>query len=105
MKNIKDGELYKTITVFGERFSLYYGYYDDAERGSRYAEPMPIYPDFIKEPLYSPQGYPFATEMQDVCEHYSGKENIDSCYGCRHFQRGEELIGLCRCEAKRSAQN
>lgn len=104
MKEIRDGDLYKTVTVFGKSFSLYYGYYDDAERKSRYGEPTPIYPDFIKNPLYVQEGYPFATEMQDVCGHYEGIADGESCYSCRHFQKGEELIGLCRCEARKALE-
>lgn len=95
MKKIKDGDFYKTVNVFGRVFDIYYGYYDEAEKKSKYSEPIPIYPDFIKEPVYSPDGYPFVTEMQDVCPHYKGKPGVDSCYGCNSFCKGEELIGLC----------
>ena len=102
MKNIRDGDLYKTVTVFGKSFSLYYGYYDDEDRNSRYAELMPIYPDFTENPIYADDGHPFATEMQDVCEHYDGKEGGDSCYSCRHFKKGKELIGLCLSEANKA---
>lgn len=95
MKKIKNGDFYKTINVFGGVFDIYYGYYDELEKTSKYSEPIPIYPDFIKEPRYNPEGYSFVTEMQDVCLHYDGKADIDSCYGCRSFRKGIELIGLC----------
>lgn len=101
MKNIKDGDLYASFSVCGREFSIYYGYYDDAERESPYGEPTPIYPDFIREPIYTADGYPYVTEMQDVCPHYEGSPRGESCYACRHFERGAELIGLCRCGAKR----
>ena len=101
MEKNKYGELYKTVTVSGKSFSLYYGYYDDADRLSRFGEPVPIYPNFYSEPIYDKDGFPFATEMQDICEHYDGRKDAESCYGCRHFERGEELIGLCRCTARR----
>lgn len=104
MERIRDGDLYKVVHVYGESFSLRYGYYDESERESRYGEPTPIYPNFTKEPLYSSQGYPFATEMQDVCEHYEGRADGESCYACRHFQKGEELIGLCKNEARRNKE-
>lgn len=95
MNKKKDGDFYKRVKVFGGEFDIYYGYYDERERQSKYSEPMPIYPNFIKDPIYNPDGYLFATEMQDVCPYYDGKPDIDSCYGCRSFRKGEELIGLC----------
>ncbi|MBQ9733602.1 MAG: hypothetical protein IJV74_05140 [Clostridia bacterium] len=100
MKNARDGDLYRKITVFDKTFELYYGYYDERDKESRYREPIPIYPDFIKSPVYTSDGYRYATEMQDICSHFSGREGEDSCFACRHFQKGEELIGLCRCESR-----
>lgn len=100
MNKIRDGDLYKTVTVFNKTFELYYGYYDESERQSKYTEPIPIYPSFIDEPMYTEDGYPFATEMQDICRHFLGNEGEDSCFACRHFQKGEELIGICRCQQR-----
>lgn len=100
MKKIRDGDLYKVLTVFGEKFELYYGYYDERDRYGKYAEPLPIYPDFTREPRYTEDGYPFATEMQDVCIHYLGREGEEGCYACAHFERGEDMIGLCRCKER-----
>lgn len=97
MKNIRDGDLYKVVTVFDKTFELYYGYYDEREKDSKYTEPIPIYPNFIENPLYTDDGYQYATEMQDICSHFCGREGEDSCFSCCHFQKGEELIGLCRC--------
>lgn len=105
MNKIRDGDLYKVVTVAGVSFELYYGYYDEIERESRFTEPIPIYPSFIDEPVYTDGGYPFATEMQDVCEHFLGRDGEDSCYACRHFVKGDELIGICRCEARRRINN
>lgn len=98
---VKEGELFKCITVFGKVFKLYYGYYEEQDRYSKLAELIPVYPNFIKNPLYTDDGYPFATEMQDICEHYKGDSNSEACYSCSHFKKGEELIGLCLCKERR----
>lgn len=97
----KEGELFKCVTVFGRDFKLYYGYYEEQDRYSKFAELIPVYPNFIKNPLYTGDGYPFATEMQDICEHYEGDSDSDVCYKCSHFKKGEELIGLCLCKERR----
>ena len=102
MNKIRDGDLYKVITVFGKTFELYYGYYDESERYGKYHEPIPIYPSFIQDPLYTGDGYPFVTAMQDICPHFQGSEGEDSCFACRHFVAGEELIGVCKCANKRA---
>ena len=41
MKNnqvIKEGDLYKVITIYGKTFELYYGYYEEKDRYSKYNE-------------------------------------------------------------------
>ena len=92
----KEGELYKSVTVFGKTFELYYGYYEEYERHSRYNEPIPIYPNFKEAPQYTEGGHPFVTEMQEACEHYRGSLDERICYGCEHFCKGAELIGICK---------
>jgi hypothetical protein len=100
MSKIQEGELYKIVTVFGKTFELYYGYYDEIERVGKYTEPIPIYPDLIQHPLYTEEGYPFATEMQDACSHFLGRKGEESCFACRHFEKGDELIGVCKCKMR-----
>lgn len=97
----KEGDLYKEVNLFGKTFKLVYGYYEDFERESSDSEPIPIYPDFIKNPLYTEDGIPFVTAMQDICEHYVGIRDGDSCAECIHFQKCEELFGLCDCSKRR----
>ena len=101
MNKIHEGDLYKTVTVWGKTFELYYGYYDEIEKEGKYTEPIPIYPNLIKEPIYTDDGYPFATEMQDICSSFLGREGEDSCFACRHFEKGDELIGICKCEKRK----
>lgn len=96
----KEGDLYKRMTVFGKSFELRYGYYEEFER--QYNEPMPIYPDFLQAPLYTDDGFPFVTQMQDACIHYIGKEERDQdCAGCVHYLHGEEFLGVCSCPQNR----
>ncbi len=100
----KEGELYKTVTTFGKTFELRYGFYDDKDRQSTLCEPAIIYPDFLKEPLYTDGGEPFVTMMQDACASYEGAEKRTSdtnCAECKHFERGEEWFGVCKCSKNR----
>lgn len=91
----KEGDLYKEVTVGGKSFRLCYGYYEAFERESPLNDPMPIYPDFIKNPIYTDEGIPIVTAMQDVCTTYHGRINGDSCSDCVFFLKSEELFGLC----------
>ena len=93
----KEGELYGTVSLYGKSFNIYYGHYDDKDRQSRYDEPIPIYPDFVEVPEYTEDGYPFVTGIQDTCSHFSGKHAEDGCHGCKYYQAGDDLIGVCRC--------
>ena len=100
----KEGELYKIITTFGKTFELRYGYYEECDRQSPLCRPIVIYPDFQREPVYTDEGTPFVTMMQDACECYSGeaKRTADTtCAECECFQRGEEWFGICTCPKKK----
>ncbi len=92
----KEGDLFKEVTTFGKTFELRYGYYDDKDR--KWGEPIILYPDFLKEPLYTDGGAPFVTMVQDACENYRGnhlKADDRACADCQYFNRGEEWIGIC----------
>lgn len=98
----KEGELYKTVEIQGKIFELYYGYYEARDRNNPLSEPMPIYPDFLKEPYYTDGGVPVVTMMQDACENYEGDETEDiDCSRCRYFVHCAELFGICKCEKNR----
>jgi len=97
----KEGDLYKTVTLFGKTFPLYYGYYEEFERYSRYNEPMPIYPDFLRNPVYTDDGTPLVTKMQDICAYYQGEGQEDSCATCDYFRKIEDLFGICICPHRR----
>lgn len=96
----REGDLYKEVMVGAKTFRLLYGYYEPFERECGGNEPIPIYPDFIREPQYTDEGVPFVTAMQDVCSCYKGKSSGDSCADCEFFLRGRELFGFCSCREK-----
>lgn len=97
----KEGELYKALCVHGAVFEVYYGYYEECERENPAIDPMPIYPDFIKEPQYTSEGFPFVTKMQDACKYYSGRPGeFNDCAECQYYSHGDELLGVCVCPKK-----
>lgn len=98
----QEGELYRVLDLHGHTFELRYGYYEDFERENPAIEPMPIYPDFLKEPRHTADGFPFVTKMQDACKHYDGKpERYADCAECRYYMHGDELLGICTCPKNR----
>lgn len=100
----KEGDLFKVITAYGKTFEIYYGYYDDADRRNPCVEPMEMYPDFSASPVFTDDGYPFVVAMQKPCGYFCGEPDEDNtCYQCKHYERCEELIGVCRHE-KRARQ-
>ncbi len=103
MKKTKEGDLYGSFDIYGKIFDIYYGYYEEFERNSKYNDPVPIYPDLAANPEYNSEGYPIVTQMQVVCKCYSGKSDEDRCGLCRHFEKGEQLFGLCRCESRKKS--
>ena len=103
MKKPIEGELFKIVTVQGVSFELRYGFYEDFERESEYSEPIPIYPDFLKDPQYTSGGHPFVTEMQSLCEYGNSDYSDGYCSDCSHYLKGDDLIGICRCDARKRA--
>lgn len=96
MDRVKDGELYKRIRIFDKDFEIRYGYYEDFERESRYGEPVPIYPSFEREPMYTSEGFPFVTQMQGLCPFGDSKFSDGCCVDCSYFCQGDDLIGICK---------
>ena len=95
----KEGDLFKVICLHGKTIEIRYGYYEEIDRRR---EPVEVYPDFIKAPLYTDDGFPFVTLMQDACPHYAKKAAGEAeCGNCLYVERGEELIALCRCPRNR----
>lgn len=98
----REGDLFKVIQLRGKTFDIRYGYYEERDRNYRYAEPMEIYPDFLKHPEYTEDGFPFVTAIQEPCIHFDGKKHDNiTCEECSHYLHGEELIGICTCPKNR----
>lgn len=92
----KEGDLFKIIQLHGKTFEIRYGFYEDCDRHNRYAEPIEIYPDFVKEPMYTEDGTPFATAIQTPCQWFQGERDDNStCEECSFYQQGDELLGVC----------
>lgn len=96
-----EGDLYKTIKVDGIVFTLKYGFYSETERETGW--PIPILPDFLNAPIYTRDGFPLATRIQDSCEHYCAKNEKGDywCGDCKHFSNPKEDVGICLCEKRR----
>lgn len=99
MNKAKDGDLYKVVDVLGTQFELRYGYYEEYEKNS--GEPVPIYPDFKKNPVYAKNGYPFVTQMQELCPQGTSPFEDGCCVDCPHFLPGDDLIGICQNESNK----
>ena len=97
MNKIKEGDLYKTIKISNHVFDIKYGYYEEADRYSKFSELIPIYPNFINNPLYTENGYLIATQMQDGCEYFEGDKNFNVCFKCSRYKKVDDLMGICLC--------
>lgn len=94
----KEGDLFKVIHLHGRTFEIRYGFYEECDRHNQFAEPIEIYPDFLRHPQYTDNGTPFITAIQSPCSHFSGKRTPNStCEECAHYLHGEELLGICTC--------
>lgn len=100
--NPKEGDLFKVISAYGKSFEIRYGFYEESDRYTRYAEPVEIYPNFITHPQYTDDGDPFVTEMQASCQYFDGRKDENSvCGDCTFYKGCEELIGICNCLARK----
>ena len=97
-----EGDLYKLFVVDGHTFEIRYGYYEENERGR--VEPLPVFPDLIKHPVYNEKGYPLAVRIQPACGHYrSRREKFPDgwCGDCIHYDGGREEMGRCLCPMRK----
>ncbi len=99
-----EGELYKEIELWGRTFTLYYGYYEECDRQNPLCEPIVIYPDFLRDPIYTDDGEPFVTMVQDACGSFNGKTKRTpdtTCAECSCFHPGEDWFGICLCRLRK----
>ena len=98
----KEGDLFKVIHLYGKTFEIRYGFYEECDRYNGFAEPMEIYPDFIKNPQHTDDGIPFITAIQNPCRHFGGELDANStCEECPFYQNCDELLGICTCPQNR----
>ena len=90
----KEGDIYMILELFGHTIELRYGYYEERERAQ--GEPIPIYPDLKKHPLYTNEGFPLVTQMQELCEYGTSLYKDGCCFDCQYFQEYRDLIGICK---------
>ena len=98
MSQIKEGSTYKLFSVEGHTFDIKYGYYEDYERDSMFGELVPIYPDLAADPVYTEDGRPLVTKMQELCPRGNSLYMDGCCADCSHFSDREDLIGVCMCD-------
>ena len=98
MNKINEGDLYKVIKIDDVNIEIKYGYYSENDKYAKYNEPIPIYPDFEKNPLFNKDGFLVVTAMQNKCKYYKGPTNSDVCHSCQHLMKVEELLGICICK-------
>ena len=99
---IKEGDVYKVITIDDKSFEIRYGY-ETPEEKIRGWEPTPIFPDFEKNPEYTKEGCPIVTVYQNVCKHYKPKVKKHSekwCENCNYFESKERYMGICKCKER-----
>ena len=102
-EKIREGDVYKVITIDNTTFEILYGY-ESPEEKIRGWEPTPIFPDFEKVPQYNSEGYPFVTVYQGICPHYRPREKVSGeewCADCAWLEKHETYIGLCKCKERK----
>lgn len=82
---VREGDLYEVLFVDGETFEIRCGYYEDFERDD--SEPIPIYPDLEKTPIYGASGKRIVTHMQEPCPYFKPQsgDDTENCCGCCEY--------------------
>lgn len=98
----REGELYRNVSVGGHLLELYYGYYEDGDRAN--SDPVVLYPDFFERPLFTGDGHPLVSAVQQPCEHYrppaEGRPE-ECCSDCSYYPDSRAEIAVCQCPAMR----
>lgn len=93
-----EGDLYKVIEIEKNIFEIYYGYYEERERDK--VEPLPVFPDLKKNPVFTADGNPIVTAIQEPCEYYTplNKERSEEwCGDCISYLDADKEISICGC--------
>ena len=97
-----EGDLYKIYAVSNHTFEIRYGFYEECERGR--VEPLPVFPDLRKHPVYTKSGYPVTALIQAACEHYRPRQVRAPehwCGDCVFYDGGKEEMGRCLCTLRK----
>jgi len=100
----KEGDMFKVIELYGRTFEIRYGYYEDFER--KKSEPIPVYPDLKRTPIYGISGKLIVTHMQDVCPHFKPQAGDDTevcCGCCEYYPKNRQMIDVCLCKENYAA--
>ncbi len=103
-----EGDLYLIMDVEGVVLEIFYGYYHpESERGV--IDPMPIFPDFQKTPMFTKEGFPLVNADQLICQHFHPKPSISEsdegwCNDCLHIELYDVCLGVCRCKYNRKRE-
>lgn len=95
----REGELYKVYRIEDHTFEIRYGYYEESERGRM--DPLPIFPDLVKNPVYTKEGRPIVSVVQPPCRHYRPRDKEmreDWCGDCMHYSDTGKEIAVCDCK-------
>ena len=63
-----------------------------------------IFPDFIENPVYTPEGHPVLFTGEDACEYGEAPDGAPctDCGACRFYRQAPgTLIGVCKHQRKR----
>lgn len=67
------------------------------------------YPDLLRHPVYTPEGYRVMITIEDACHHAEMVDDAPSsidCGSCKFYrQQKNSLLGVCHCEAMRREEN
>lgn len=97
-----EGELYKVIHIDGHLFELRYGYHADFER--EHCHPVVLFPDLVSTPVFTRDGRPIVTAIQEPCRYYTvpeGQPPEQWCADCIYFPGVHQEMGICSCEMLR----
>ena len=96
---VEEGEVYEVLHIDGITFEIRYGFYEDYERDG--SEPIPIYPDLEKTPIYGKSGKLIVTHMQNPCAGFKpqAEDDAERCCGCCvYYPNNRQMMNICEYE-------
>lgn len=93
---VQEGEIYEVLYIDGKTFEIRYGFYEDYERDG--SEPIPIYPDLEKTPVYGDSGKMIVTHMKSPCAYFKPQteHGVERCCGCCvYYPVNRQMMSVC----------